>query len=489
MIVDDLDNLVESLHSTIRENSIYVSKYETKTEEHYTLSSESTICKTGTSKPPKKPERGKVKKEGLPTDPGITKDVKRPVSLAEPEPDPPANQLNKLKVDMPVSLQTNLNELDTLLADLNSAKYRVEQDNRPPPPKSYLSTPKPNVATSSSQFLQPPSRSPIPPSQSPLPSIVTRKPRRPPKLMHVLKDGDKSRVHDLEKENRDEYSMDIEVPDEGDYGDYTSKWEYLGKGIWENQDYGSISNYSTLKTNTQREDYDYTNLSKSPLPMVSDEELEKETGAGPRGERSKIIPTDHGEVKSKYHYLGFGLWENTDPTPKPKPKKPSPPPPPPKAEPVWYNCTVAVTSTLSSKELDDLNMKDLFSNLPNRSVEVGEGVGDLGEGIGEPFEMFEKEDMSDMFRRAMFEKMNLVDDDNRKKYNCAVCSKLIQGRVITAKANKYHPECFVCTYCRKVLINIYIIQASRIQNFFVVKSRKLRTEFHEFHLLTNLIPL
>ena len=76
----------------------------------------------------------------------------------------------------------------------------------------------------------------------------------------------------------------IQVPDEGDYGDYTSKWEYLGKGrqkfaafvrtgskwpicsnqfkmadnlhvssgIWENQDYGSISNYSTLKTNTQR---------------------------------------------------------------------------------------------------------------------------------------------------------------------------------------------------------------------------------------------
>ena len=30
-----------------------------------------------------------------------------------------------------------------------------------------------------------------------------------------------------------------------------------------------------------------------------------------------------------------------------------------------------------------------------------------GAGIGEPFEMFEKEDMSDMFRRAMFEKMNL----------------------------------------------------------------------------------
>ena len=41
-------------------------------------------------------------------------------------------------------------------------------------------------------------------------------------------------------------------------------------------------------------------------------------------------------------------------------------------------------------------------------VEVGDGVGDLGAGIGEPFEMFEKEDMSDMFRRAMLEKMQLV---------------------------------------------------------------------------------
>ena len=36
------------------------------------------------------------------------------------------------------------------------------------------------------------------------------------------------------------------------------------------------------------------------------------------------------QVKSKYRYMGFGLWENTDPT-APKPiKKPSPPPPPPK---------------------------------------------------------------------------------------------------------------------------------------------------------------
>ena len=54
------------------------------------------------------------------------------------------------------------------------------------------------------------------------------------------------------------------------------------------------------------------------------------TGAGPRGDRSKVIETDHGEVQSKYRYMGFGLWENTDPTAPKKQKKPSPPPPPPK---------------------------------------------------------------------------------------------------------------------------------------------------------------
>ena len=38
------------------------------------------------------------------------------------------------------------------------------------------------------------------------------------------------------------------------------------------------------------------------------------------------------------------------------------------------------------------------------------GIGDLGAGIGEPFEYLETEDMSDMFRRAMFEKMQLVGE-------------------------------------------------------------------------------
>ena len=57
-------------------------------------------------------------------------------------------------------------------------------------------------------------------------------------------------------------------------------------------------------------------------------------------------------------------------------------------------------------------------------MEVGDGVGDLGAGIGEPFEMFEKEDMSDMFRRAMLEKMQLVG----KFCNVVVCNVV---RVVT----------------------------------------------------------
>merc|ERR1719454_1804076 len=94
--------------------------------------------------------------------------------------------------------------------------------------------------------------------------------RKPPKLMHILKDGAKHRVHDLAREARDDDTMDCDVADDGTDYDYSVQ-----------QDYGSVSNYSTLRTAT-REEYDYATLSKSPLP-VSEEELEKETGAGPRG--------------------------------------------------------------------------------------------------------------------------------------------------------------------------------------------------------------
>ena len=66
----------------------------------------------------------------------------------------------------------------------------------------------------------------------------------------------------------------------------------------------------------------------------------RETGAGPRGDRSRYIETETGGlVQSKYRYMGFGLWENLDPTAPKKIRKPKPPPPPPKAEPIWYNCT------------------------------------------------------------------------------------------------------------------------------------------------------
>ena len=34
------------------------------------------------------------------------------------------------------------------------------------------------------------------------------------------------------------------------------------------------------------------------------------------------------------------------------------------AEPIMYSCTVKVSKTVSSKELDDLETKDLFSKMP-----------------------------------------------------------------------------------------------------------------------------
>ena len=61
--------------------------------------------------------------------------------------------------------------------------------------------------------------------------------------------------------------------------------------------------------------------------------------------------------------MGFGLWENLDPAAPKKVKKRSPPPPPPKAEPIMYDCTVKVSKTISSKELDDLVTRYKYSPL------------------------------------------------------------------------------------------------------------------------------
>ena len=94
----------------------------------------------------------------------------------------------------------------------------------------------------------------------------------------------------------------------------------------------------------------------------------RETGAGPRGDRSRFIETDSGVVQSKYRYMGFGLWENLDPTAPKKLRKPKPPPPPPKAEPIWYNCTVSVSNTVNSKELDDLVTINIFTSMESRQV-------------------------------------------------------------------------------------------------------------------------
>ena len=131
----------------------------------------------------------------------------------------------------------------------------------------------------------------------------------------------------------------VEVPEFSDYdGDYGSSLP----------DFGISSNYSTLRSTGVKQELD---IDMNKVKTIDD----TDTGAAPKGDDSMVIKTDYGEIKSKYIYLGFGLWENTEPVePPPPPKKPSPPPPPPKAEPIWYNCTVSVEVHKTSKELDDL---------------------------------------------------------------------------------------------------------------------------------------
>ena len=64
--------------------------------------------------------------------------------------------------------------------------------------------------------------------------------------------------------------------------------------------------------------------------------------------------------------MGFGLWENLDPNAPKKIRRPMPPPPPPKAEPIWYNCTVTVSSRTNTKELDDLVTTDIYTYMETR---------------------------------------------------------------------------------------------------------------------------
>ena len=327
-----------------------------------------------------------------------------------------------------LSTQNNLSDLDAMLNDLNSSKYDpaksissagygdyysdyyAEPDGsapaRPPPPSGY----KQDKKSKKTEY-----RSDSANSTLRLPKAI-----KPPKLQHVLV-GDKKRrrrFHDLVKaQPRDNDVMKApDFPDDSD-------------------------------------DYDYgdSHPAESIIPDLSDEEMDElDAGETPRGDKSMVIKTDHGDLKSNYHYLGFGLWENTGKTERPKPRRPSPPSPPPVEEPIWYNCTVAVESHKTSKELDDLvHALDGFDRMGRRDVEVGDAADGLPGCLGDLYEEFEKEDMSDMFRRAFLEKMALVDDDKRPRHKCYVCRELIMGRIITAMSHKFHPECFVCTYCRK----------------------------------------
>ena len=332
------------------------------------------------------------------------------------------------------SIQSNLSELDAMLQDLSNSKYAKSTSSagyndysdyyvddrssvaasanpapmRPPPPKSYTPDSKKKSAESQDYYAE---------SQSS--TMKLPKALKPPKLQHVLTNR---RQHDLVKAipRHDEAMKAPDFPNETD-------------------DYGG-SNYSTLKP------------PESIIPELSDDELDEiDAGETPREEKSMIIKTDHGTLKSKYRYLGFGLWENTEPPdPKPPPKKPSPPPPPPKAEPIWYNCSVEVKTHKTSKELDDLfHDLDGYERMARKDVELGNAAADLPASLGDNYERFEKEDMSDMFKRAFLEKMALKEPMNIPTYKCHVCRQPASGRVITAMTKKFHPKCFVCTYCQQ----------------------------------------
>ncbi|CAB4060712.1 unnamed protein product [Lepeophtheirus salmonis] len=130
---------------------------------------------------------------------------------------------------------------------------------------------------------------------------------------------------------------------------------------------------------------------------------EVDAGEAPRGDKSMIIHTDYGDLKSKYHYLGFGLWENTEPDePPPPPRKLSPPPPPPKEEPIWYNCTVSVEEHQNPKEIEVPEEPIVFE-----AVEVE---------VYEPLPQ-EEPDMCEDIKKVFLDKLAMTDfnDDPERK--------------------------------------------------------------------------
>ncbi len=78
--------------------------------------------------------------------------------------------------------------------------------------------------------------------------------------------------------------------------------------------------------------------------------------------------------------------------------------------------------------------------MPERNIELGFAGDGLPGCLGMIEEPFEKEDMSEMFRRAFLEKMALGERPDRPTYKCFVCNELVTGRVITAMSHKFHPK-------------------------------------------------
>ena len=93
----------------------------------------------------------------------------------------------------------------------------------------------------------------------------------------------------------------------------------------------------------------------------------------------------------------------------------------------------------------------------------------LLDGRTESLDMFDKEDRLQMFNRGALEKFQLSGEmitdhikpklsfiyleDPVPQYCCYVCRLPIRGRVITAMGQKFHPSCFVCSYCRRQFPN------------------------------------
>ena len=54
-----------------------------------------------------------------------------------------------------------------------------------------------------------------------------------------------------------------------------------------------------------------------------------------------------------------------------------------------------------------------YEKMPSRNVELGNAAAGVPGCLGDIYEEFEKEDMSEMFRRAFLEQMDAGDDNNR----------------------------------------------------------------------------